>query len=121
MFLLFGGLAFIIDSSILAFFHYGLEFGSIVSRFPAACASLIFTWYCNMRFTFQVKPVSKVQSFIGYSAVQGTGFCLNLAIYSFLVTYFDVFAGYVIFALAISTAIVVLFNFVLSALVFRST
>lgn len=120
-FCLVGGIGFIVDAGVLSLLHYGVGVSPIWARLPSASCSVVTTWFFDMYFTFGRQPTSKKRAFMLYTLVKGTGFFLNLAIYGYLIQTIPFFAAYVLLALVVSTGIVLIFNFTLSALIFTKT
>ncbi len=102
-----GGIGFVTDFLLL---HAGLALGlgPLIARFISATLALLVTWQINRRFTFRVvAPPSAVEA-TRYMLLNGTGFALNLGVYTLCVLWLAMSPS---LSIVVASAVAMLFNF----------
>lgn len=77
-----GGLAFLVDASMLALLHRAFGLNPFLARFIAIWAAMVVAWQSHRRLTFSVGHGSSLKEFASYAAVAWTSAATNYAIYS---------------------------------------
>jgi len=92
-----------------------------VSRIISFLCAVFVTWLLNRTFVFNInKEFSKKKEYILYLIIQSIGALLNYGIFIVLIYMNEVFEDYLIVPLAISSIVVMLFNyFAIKKIVFK--
>lgn len=105
-----GGLAFLINLTLVYLFTEGLKLYYLVSAILGYSLSLVFNFIFQALITFETKD-NFIKRFLKFSLCQLTG----LLIYSFLVYLFtDIFKIFYLISVTLSSLFVFIFNFALS-------
>ena len=110
---LIGTIGFIIDASILLFLVNVLLLEISTSRFFSFLIAVLVTWLLNRKFTFNNKKsnYSKRREYSYYLSIQTLGVFFNYAIFIILVKTMPFFEQYLVLPLAVSSIIIMFFNF----------
>lgn len=80
-FLLSGGLAFLVDVSVLKLLTAVFGLHPILARLFAISIAMVVGWLAHRRFTFRVSTPPNTREFLRYAAVQWTAAALNYGIF----------------------------------------
>lgn len=110
-FAFFGGIAFIVDISVLYILKQtlGIYWGRVISFFCAVIAS----WIFNRNFTFKhsISGLSLIREFIHYLVVMIAGGFVNYLLYAWLVSTYELFAAQPVLGVAAGSCAGMIFNF----------
>ena len=110
-----GGIGFVVDASVLAALHHGLQFDIVWSRVVSFAIAVTVTWYLNRHNTFSDRKDDRAGREWGrYAAVNTFGAALNMAIFFSLVFQFEALRKMPLIPLAIASAVVMVVNFLAS-------
>lgn len=79
-----GGIAFLVDASVLALLTRGFGLNPFLARFVAIWCAMVVAWQSHRRLTFSIGHGSSFKEFVSYAAVAWTSAATNYAIYSAL-------------------------------------
>lgn len=114
-FLIVGSFGFLIEAVILTLLVNVFDIGPIVARVPSFLIAVLFTWLANRKFTFTTAAEKeKVLQGAQYLMVQTGGIGLNMLTYVIALHYFPYLNTYPVIALAMGSAVGLVFNFSLS-------
>lgn len=77
-----GGLAFLVDASVLALLTRVFGINPFLARFIAIWIAMVVAWQSHRRLTFSVRHGSSLKEFASYAAVAWVSAGVNYAIYS---------------------------------------
>lgn len=107
-----GSIGFIIDASVLLLLVEKFSFSIEYSRVFSFLIAVFVTWFLNRNFTFsKAQKFNKKGEYFLYLIIQSIGVLLNYLIFIALINYNVFFKEYLIISLAISSIIVMSFNF----------
>lgn len=110
-----GAVGFLVDGGILTLLNSLLGFGLLSSRMCSFSVAVTVTWALNRQHTFpDRKDKQALHEWMRYTALNGVGALLNLAIFFWLVFVFNALAKIPLVPLAIAAAIALVFNFLVS-------
>ena len=109
-----GGIGFLVDGGLLTLLHAITDWGALWPRAISFPVALSATWYLNRVWTFaDEKSDRKAQEYGRYAMVQIVGNLINLAVYATcLWTWPTIMQPYPIIALAVASAVAMIFNYV---------
>ncbi len=119
-FCLVGGLGFLIDAGALALLVYGLGLNPIPARVLSFLIAATAAWAVHRRFTFRVTTRPSGLEWLRFVLLNGAGGLINLGTYSALLLQAPPPLGLPIPAVAVGSAVAVVFNYTTAKwLVFR--
>lgn len=105
VFALVGGLAFVLDTTILlTLTHFGVP--PLAARLVSMAFAVVFTWQMNRRLTFKLKTPPTLAEFGCYVVISLTSLLINYAIFSVLQHFTPLVA-----ATAVGTIVAATYNF----------
>ncbi len=118
-FLISGALAFLIDAGLLQFLVMAGG-DPYLCRLPSLTIAILFTWWINRRWSFQVHRPPGMAEFITYVAAIGLGGLINIGVYFLLIRLYLADSSYPALAIIPATALSMSFNFIaIKYVVFR--
>ena len=111
-FLAVGTIGFLVDASILATLVHVFGWGDYTARLVSFSGAVTITWYLNRRFAFaDNKTVNRRREYTRYVSVQIVGMLINFLVYSFCIAFSPTMDRWPVLALAVGSAVALLFNF----------
>jgi putative flippase GtrA len=118
-----GTIGFLTDAVMLTLLHNLLGAGVLPARLCSFAVAVTVTWSLNRRLTFPGRDDDRaLRQWLRYSAVNGVGALLNLAVFLYLIYRIPDFAAVPLIPLAVASLIAMVFNFFASKYIaFRAT
>lgn len=113
VFLFAGLIAFFIESVIILFFINYFDTNAYAPRFLSLPIGILFTWYVNRTYGFQVKSEPNFRELLRYLKSNFLVQSLNFLLYILLISNFFFFKNNPIYALFFSVVIATIFSFIL--------
>ncbi|WP_420548622.1 GtrA family protein [Curvivirga sp.] len=104
-FVLAGGGAFVINSILLLLLVNILRLDPYLSQAFAVACGIVYSWFINRKYTFEVPEKPSFREFIKYCGTMFVSTLVNYSVYSLSITFFAVFYMYPVLALIPATAI----------------
>lgn len=114
LFVLIGGIGFVVDASILTTLSVSLSVNIYISRLISFSSATLVTWLLNRTYTFkqQVAPnARKLDEYRRYIVIQIGGGLINLLVFSILILIRPDWSSIPILPLAIGAVFGLIFNF----------
>lgn len=107
-----GVIGFCVDGGLLTFFHSAMDLELVPARLLSFAAAVTVTWILNRRRTFADRADPRpVREWARYAVVNSVGALLNMAIFFWLISQFDVMASMPLLPLALAAIVALIFNF----------
>lgn len=111
-FLVVGTIGFIVDAGLLALLHYHFEIDLLIARLCSFNIAILSTWTINRLTTFRANASPRLFSeYSRYLLINIAGGLINLTVFVALTHYTMGFVALPLPALAIASAIALLFNY----------
>ncbi len=118
LFIIAGGIGFIIDSGVFIYLYYIESIGISSSRILSFFTAVFFTWLLNRRYTFNTEKnktrKEKTKEYLLYFKAQSIGAVINFAIFFTLVYSLNTFKQMPILALATGSITAMFYNYFMS-------